>query len=69
MGGFENIKVASANQMQAELARIHNENLDNFIETKAEEFRAIVDAHPEFLEDYPNHPEEVLKKIDPLLYH
>ena len=71
MSGFENkeIDIASANQMQMELAKIHNQDLGVFIDTKAEEFRAIVKAHPEFLDDYQTSPEETLKKIEPLLYH
>jgi hypothetical protein len=69
MGGFEDIKVASANQMQAELARMHNQDLGDFIITNAEEFRNIVTAHPELLNEYQTAPEETLKKIEPLLYH
>jgi hypothetical protein len=74
MGGFENKKnevdvTASSNQMQMELAEKHNQDLSDFIDTKAEEFRVIVNAHPEFLEEYQTSPEEVLKKIEPLLYH
>lgn len=69
MGGFEDINVASANQMQMELATRHGEDIGVFIDTKAEEFRNIVQAHPEFLQDYKTAPEATLKKIEPLLYH
>lgn len=69
MGGFEDIKVASANQMQMELAKMHGEDLGEFIATKARDFRNIVNAHPEYLEEYKNAPEATLRKIEPLLYH
>jgi hypothetical protein len=69
MGGFEDMKVASANQMQMELASMHGQDFGDFIDTKAEEFRNIVRAHPEFLNEYQTAPEETLKKIEPLLYH
>lgn len=69
IGGYDDKKVASTNQMQMQLASMHGQDFDEFISAKAEEFRNIVTAHPEFLEEYITAPEETLKKIEPLLYH
>ncbi len=69
MGGFEDRKIMATNQMQMQLAGMHGEDIAFFIENRAEEFRGIVIAHPEFLEAYQTEPEETLKKIEPLLYH
>lgn len=69
MGSFEDVRLESANQMQMELAKMHGEELGDFIATRAGEFRDIVNSHPEYLEEYKNAPEATLRKIEPLLYH
>ena len=70
MGGFtESNPTAVTNQMQMELAGMHGEDLNMFIETRAQEFRTIVTEHPEFLDEFEVAPEATLKKIEPLLYH
>ncbi len=69
MGGYEDKKLASENQMQIELANMHGQDFVDFVDTKAAEFRDIVTRYPEFLEEYQTAPEETLKKIEPLLYH
>ena len=48
MSGYEDTRVNSANQMQMQLADRHGEDILKFIETHAEEFRTLVEAHPEF---------------------
>lgn len=67
--GNENTILATTNEMQIALAQLHGEALENFIETRASEFREIINGHPEYVEEFQNNPKSVLDKIEPLLYH
>jgi hypothetical protein len=69
MGGFEDRTVLLGNQMQASLASRHGEELDEFIERHAADFRVIVTGHPELFDEFAKAPEVALQKIEPLLYH
>lgn len=54
------------NHMQLMLAQLSGEDIGDFIEHHAEAFRALVDAHPEYVRTYPEDPARVLKEIAPL---
>ena len=69
LGGFENNRLEVTNQMQMQLASMHGEEMGYFIDKRAEGFRSLIDAHPEFLEQFEKEPQTTLKKIEPLLYH
>lgn len=57
------------NIMQVELARIHEEAFDKFLETHAEGFRRMVDANPELIDEFEKDPEMTLAKISETIYH
>ena len=57
------------NIMQAELARIHEEAFDKFLETHAEGFRNLMDANPELIDEFEKDPETTLAKISETIYH
>jgi hypothetical protein len=51
------------------LADRHGEQLDDFINRHAREFRKYVDSHNDILDTFKENPEEALKEIEPILYH
>ncbi len=69
MGGYEDRNVALGNQMQMQLAEKHGEQLGDFIELHAEQFREIVTANPHFLEEYSHAPDSALEKVEKIIYH
>lgn len=68
-GGFEDRKVALGNQMQIQLAVLHGEQVEDFIERHATEFREIINSNPELLDTYTQDPEGTLKKVSEIIYH
>jgi hypothetical protein len=69
MSGGENEKVELGNQMQEMLAERHGEQMMDFIDNHAEEFRKYVNENDDVLDAFKRNPEEAIKAIEPLLYH
>lgn len=69
MGDFANERVMLGNQMQMELASMHGEQLEDFIEKHAADFRATVDRQPELLQEFKDNPDSALKKLSESIYH
>ena len=69
MGGFEDRKVLLGNQMQMGLASLHGEDVGDFIERHAEDFRKFVDTNPDILDKFEKEPEEVLRQVGEVIYH
>lgn len=55
--------------MQIKLAERHHEDLEDFIDMHAAEFRKTVDEHPELVETFEEDPERALEELDNYLYH
>lgn len=69
MGGFQDEKVLIGNQMQMALASMHGEDIGDFIERHAQDFRNTINANPKFLEMYKENPEQALSEISKEIYH
>jgi len=69
MGSFEDERVGLRNQMQAELARRHGEDLMDFIDKHADAFEGYVKENESILEMFKEDPEEALNKAGQKLYH
>jgi hypothetical protein len=57
------------NLIQLQLAERHGETIENFIEKHAKDFRDVLDAHPEIIEGFDHTTEEMLHRIETVLYH
>jgi len=65
----DNSKMEIGNMLQLQLAAMHNEDIELFIENHAEAFRVLMNATPSFYEDYQNDPDGTLIKISKQIYH
>ena len=69
MGSFQDEKVLLGNQMQMQLAGMHGEDMGDFIDKHAEEFRNVVTQNPELLDEFKRDPEAALSKLSQRIYH
>ena len=69
MGGFEDRNVFLGNMMQVAIAKSSGEDISTFITDKAAKFRNIINAHPEYLENFKKDPEKTIQEMSSLLYH
>ena len=53
------------NHMQFMLALVHKDDIGAFIEKNGAKFRALIDAHPEYVAEYAENPAGVLRAIAP----
>lgn len=64
----EYIKDKIRNTIQARLAMRHTEGMEVFIQKHAKDVRNLLDAHPEFFEEYKTDPEKVMAKVEKEIY-
>lgn len=74
MEQFENISGPDKNLlttkiMQLELAELHSESIETFIEKHAKDFRKIITEHPELLEKFEQNHDGALDELGKYLYH
>lgn len=74
MEHFKNIStpdnhLLTTNIMQLELAQLHDESIDTFIEKHADNFRKIITSHPELLEKFKEDPASTLNELEKYVYH
>lgn len=67
--GDENERVGLRNQMQAEIARRHGEDLMDFIDKHASDFDIFVRQHNDIFNTYREKPEDALREAERSLYH
>lgn len=74
MEHFENISTPDkslliTNIMQLELAKLHNESIEDFITKYAGQFRNTLINHPEFIQRFEENQDKVLQEIEAIIYH
>ncbi|MEK7582199.1 MAG: hypothetical protein AAB488_02640 [Patescibacteria group bacterium] len=62
-------EIITTNNIQVELARRHNEELDDFIALHLDDFRKTVNEHPELVSQFEEDPDGTLEQIDEYLDH
>ncbi len=61
--------VLLTNIIQIELAQLHGESIDAFIERHASDFRNTITAHPELIEKFEQDHDAALQEIEQYVYH
>lgn len=53
---------------QIKLAELHSEDLFSWIDEHANDFRNVINEHPELIDKFEDEPEQTLKELDDYLY-
>jgi hypothetical protein len=65
---YEKSSTGIGNLIQANLAQMHGETFDQFLDNHADDFRKVLSNQPELLEQYDTDPAGTLKAIEDILY-